>query len=143
MQPPRPRPPRRRWIRRSVARPGCVTAPSGIRTPVRASWRWPSTRPPLRPRASARRKPALAVPGVGAGGAARAGLTGGQGRMAGSHAAEVPAIDGRDPAVEPIADDTPADVGDPVRGEPEVLEDRPRWSRCAEVVEADDRALVA
>src|SRR5262245_26694457 len=49
----------------------------------------------------------------------------------------------RDAAVEPIADHFPGDVGDVLGREAELLEDRPGRRRRAEVVEPDDRALVA
>ena len=49
----------------------------------------------------------------------------------------------RDAAAQAVAHDAPADVGDALRGEPELLEDRAGRRRRAEVVEADDRALVA
>ena len=46
----------------------------------------------------------------------------------------VAGVDGRDPAAEAVADDPPGDLGDALRGEAEVLEDRragrhaPKWS---------------
>src|SRR4029078_9172275 len=59
------------------------------------------------------------------------------------HMPEVPAIERRDPALEPFAHDAPADVDHALRGETEVLEDRPGRPRRTEVVESDDRAFVA
>ncbi len=56
---------------------------------------------------------------------------------------EVPAVDRRDAALEALADDAPTDVSDARGREPEVLEDRARRRRRAEMVEPDDRALVA
>src|SRR5688572_31253610 len=53
------------------------------------------------------------------------------------------ALDGRDAAVEAVAHDASSDVGHAFCGEPELLEDRARRCRRTEVVEADDRALVA
>src|SRR3954470_2657910 len=57
--------------------------------------------------------------------------------------AEVAAVERRDPTLQPVTDHAPPDIGDTVRGEPEVLEDRPGRRRRAEVVEPDDRPLVA
>ena len=57
--------------------------------------------------------------------------------------AEVAAVQRRDAAAEALADDPPADVGDALDREAEVLEDRPGRRRRPEVVEPDDRALVA
>src|SRR3954471_9070414 len=48
----------------------------------------------------------------------------------------------RDPAPQPFPDDLPADVGDAVDREPEVLEDRAGRRRGTEMVQPDDRALV-
>ena len=58
-------------------------------------------------------------------------------------AAEVAAVERRDAAAQAVADDPPGDVGDALGGEAEVLEDRAGRRRGAEVVEPDDRALVA
>ena len=52
-------------------------------------------------------------------------------------------IEGRDPAAETVAHDPAADVGDVLGGEAEVLEDRRGRGARAEVVDPDDRALVA
>ena len=49
----------------------------------------------------------------------------------------------RDPAAQALADDAPGDVGDALGREAELLEDRAGRRRRAEVVEPDDRALVA
>ena len=62
---------------------------------------------------------------------------------AAAHVGEVPALDGPDPPAQPVAHDAPADVRDARHGEPELLEDRAGRRRGAEVVEPDDRALVA
>src|SRR4051795_3542777 len=48
-----------------------------------------------------------------------------------------------EPPVKALADHAPPDVRDPVRREPELLEDRARGRGGAEVVDPDDRALVA
>ena len=55
----------------------------------------------------------------------------------------VAGVDGRDAAAEAVADDPPGDLGDALRGEAEVLEDRRPGGARPEVVDPDDRALVA
>ena len=52
-------------------------------------------------------------------------------------------VDGRDAAAQAVADDPSGDLGDPLRGEAEVLEYGRPGSTRPEVVDADDRALVA
>ena len=49
----------------------------------------------------------------------------------------------RDAAAQAVANDAPGDVGDALDREPELLEDRAGGRRRAEVVEPDDRPLVA
>ena len=58
-------------------------------------------------------------------------------------AAEVAPSTRRDPAVQPVEDPLAGDVDDPIDREPELLEDRAGRRRRAEMVEPDDRALVA
>jgi hypothetical protein len=53
------------------------------------------------------------------------------------------AVERRDPAVQAVADHLARDVRHAIRREPEVLEDRAGGRRGAEMVEADDGALVA
>src|SRR5688572_25873057 len=57
--------------------------------------------------------------------------------------AEMTAVDGRDTAAQALPNHAPADVRHALRGEPELLEDRARRRRGAEMVEADDRTLIA
>ena len=62
---------------------------------------------------------------------------------AGRHVPEVPAVERRDAPLEALTDDAPTHVSHAVRREAEVLEDRLRRRRRAEMVEPDDRALIA
>src|SRR3954453_21011122 len=55
----------------------------------------------------------------------------------------MPWIERRDPATQPVADHPPRNVGDAVRGEAKLREDRPRRRGRPVVVDSEDRSAVA